>query len=285
MAGPGNADQIDYWNTVASKPWTHYQAQLDRQLDPLGRRAMQALAVQPGERVLDVGCGCGQTSVQLAEAAGSGGEVVGADISRPMLDVARQRTPPSGAAPLSFIEADAQEADLGQGRFDAAFSRFGVMFFADPKRAFANIGRALRPGGRLAFVCWRPFVENVWMSGPFYAAAAIVGAPAAPPTPRSPGPFAFAEAGYVEDILEAAGFTDVSVAGHDALIGSGDAAATLDLSLHVGGPLAVALREQPGLTPAAAKAVAAWLATHAVRTGDQVRLPAAVWIVTGRRPG
>ena len=161
-----NAAQIDYWNTLAGLVWVRFQAQLDRQIEPLGLAAMAALAPAPGETILDIGCGCGQTTVGLAAQLAPGGAVVGVDISEPMLEVARHRPKPGGGAPVTFRRADAQVDDLGREAFDAAFSRFGVMFFADPAAAFANIRAALKPGGRLAFVCWRQMTENPWMAAP-----------------------------------------------------------------------------------------------------------------------
>ena len=204
MVGQGpNQAQVDYWNTGAGPVWAELQDMLDRQLDPLGRAAQQALDVAPGERVLDIGCGCGHTTLALAEAASPNGQVLGVDISGPMLAVARGRAATNPV--IRFIEADAQTADLPSGAFDAAYSRFGVMFFADPAAAFGNIRRAVRAGGRLGFVCWRAFSENLWMRGPAEAAAAFL--PSAPaPDPEAPGPFAFADPSRVRRILEEAGW-------------------------------------------------------------------------------
>ena len=165
--GP-NAGQVAYWNEAVGPTWAELQEPLDRQLGPLGRAAMAALKPRPGERILDIGCGSGQTSVELAGAVAPDGAVLGVDISRPLLDTARARSP--GANDVTFLEADAQTAAFEPGAFDAAFSRFGVMFFADPPAAFANIRRALKPGGRLAFICWRGMVDNPIMTLPMMAA-------------------------------------------------------------------------------------------------------------------
>ena len=178
MAESPNTAQVDYWNAVAGETWVTYQAQLDRQIQPLGAEALRVLEPAPGERVIDIGCGCGQTTLALAERVGAAGAATGVDISRPMLEVARQRPVPAGAAAPRFVEADAQAADLGRGAHDAAFSRFGVMFFADPAAAFANIRAALKPGGRMVFVCWRPLAENLWMRLPLEAAQPLL-----PPMP------------------------------------------------------------------------------------------------------
>ena len=147
MSEAPNAAQVAYWNDAAGQTWAEMQEALDRQLAPLGRAAMAALAPTPGERLLDIGCGAGQTTLELAAAVAPGGEVLGLDISRPLLEVARARPAVPG---VRFLEGDAQTHAFEPAGFDGAFSRFGVMFFADPPAAFANIRRALKPGGRAA---------------------------------------------------------------------------------------------------------------------------------------
>src|SRR6266853_1819734 len=153
-----NTAQIEYWNGGAAETWVAQQERLDRELDPLGRAALVALAPRRGEHLLDVGCGSGQTTLQLADALGSAGRVVGIDVSLPLLAAARRR---SRVANVSFVHADAQKHAFEQP-FDAIYSRFGVMFFDDPVAAFANLRRALRPGGTLAFVCWADVRTNDW---------------------------------------------------------------------------------------------------------------------------
>jgi SAM-dependent methyltransferase len=279
---PANAAQIDYWNTTAGLTWAAMQAQLDRQIEPLGAQAIAKFAPQPGESVLDIGCGCGQTTLALAQRVGAGGAVMGADISRPMLEVARGRAAPAGAATPRFVELDAQTGDLGDGVFDGAFSRFGVMFFADPVAAFANIGRSLKPQGRLTFVCWRPFAENLWMRAPAEAAAPLLPAPSGPaPDPHAPGPFAFADPVRVWDILEGAGFRAIEIRPFDAMIGGGTLEETVALSFRIG-PLGLAMRENPHLAEPVAAAVRAVLAPY--ETPDGVLMPAAVWIVRAGWP-
>jgi SAM-dependent methyltransferase len=277
-AKPANQAQVDYWNTGAGPVWVEFQERLDRQLDPLGLAASEALAVRAGERVLDIGCGCGHTTLTLASAVGARGKVVGVDVSRPMLEVARQRA--KGDARIEFLEGDAQTANMGVGRADAAYSRFGVMFFADPTAAFRNIRRAVRVGGRLGFVCWRPISENLWMRGPAEAAAPFLPPPSAPLDPEAPGPFAFADASRVRRILEAAGWGGVEIRPHDVSIGAGSLEDTLALMMKVG-PLGAALRETPAAAPRVVDAVRGFLARH--QRPDGVRLPAAAWIVTATR--
>src|SRR5262249_19802986 len=151
---------------------------LDRQLEAITEQTVAVLAPRPGERLLDVGSGCGQTTLSLAASVSPGGEVLGVDISRPMLAVARQRAAAATAPGPAFIEADAQTFPFEPESFDGLFSRFGVMFFGDPKAAFRNLLGALKPGGRLVFVCWRGLAENPWMTAPLAAAARDL-----PPTP------------------------------------------------------------------------------------------------------
>jgi SAM-dependent methyltransferase len=274
-----NAAQVAYWNETAGRTWADFQDPIDRQIRPLGLAAMQRLAPAPGEQVVDVGCGCGDTSLELARRVGPEGGVLGLDISAPMLEVARGRAEAAGAHNLAFREADAQTAALPGGR-DAVFSRFGVMFFADPEAAFANLRRSLRPGGRLAFVCWRPLPENLWIHLPAEAAAGLV-PPAPPPEPGTPGPFAFADPDRVRRILAEAGFTGIEISPHDEAIGGLDLEGTVGMSVWRG-PLGAILRERPDLAPVlhdrVRTAVSPWL------RGDAVYMPSATWMVSARNP-
>ena len=272
---PGNAAQIEYWNSIAGETWALFQQQLDRQIAPLGLEAMRALDPRPGEAILDIGCGCGQTSVDLASRVRSEGHVVGIYISVPMLEVARRRPQADSAPRAEFRKVDAQSGNLGHAEYDAAFSRFGVMFFSDPVAALANIRKALKPGGRLVFVCWRPLQENTWMLAPLNAALPFL--PAPPPTdPLAPGPFSFADPHRVQSLLHDAGFGLVTIKPFDLPIGSGDIEQTLALTFKVG-PLGAALRESPQRSGEVVEAVRAALGCYA--TPDGVMMPAAVWIV------
>lgn len=273
-----NAAQIEYWNGTAGETWAKFQERLDRQIEPLGLAAMDVLAPKDGEHILDIGCGCGQTSLALAARVGRTGSVTGVDISKPMLEVARTRPRPSADLPLVFRHLDAQTDDLGRGTFDGAFSRFGVMFFADPLAAFANIRAALKPAGRLVFVCWRPLEENPWMQAPLQAALPFL-PPVEPPDPTAPGPFAFADPARVRAILSDVGFAAVAIDPFDARVGGGDLEATLKLALNVG-PLSRALREHPQNADKVAGAVRSVLSHYVTPNG--VLMPAAVWIVKAR---
>ena len=153
---------------IRAAAWAEVRQPLELQLTPLGRPALDALAARPGERILDIGCGGGDTVLDLARRVAPDGSIVGIDVSAAVLAFARRAA--EGLGQVRFIQADAQAPPFAPASFDAAFSRFGVMFFADPVAAFANIRRSLRPGGRLAFVCWRPMTENPWMG----AAMAVI---------------------------------------------------------------------------------------------------------------
>jgi SAM-dependent methyltransferase len=268
-----NTDQIEYWNGAAGETWVAQQERLDRQLDPLGHAALSALGLRIGEHALDVGCGSGQTTLQLAKAVGPTGRVVGLDVSSPLLDAARRR---NTDAQISFVRADAQTHAFDQP-FDAIYSRFGVMFFADPVAAFTNLRRALKPRGRVAFVCWQAEADNPMMTVPMAAAAKHLPPLPPPADPNAPGPFAFADRTRLARILEAAGFGAIGITPHDEPIGGNDRAATLDLALRIG-PLGRLLREHPELRASVIDAVREAIEPFIV--DGIARMPSATWIVT-----
>ena len=203
-----NTTQIEFWNGETGRNWVTQDALMEAMLQPLGESVMDTLAPQPGEHVLDIGCGCGHTSLSLAGRVGAEGSVTGIDISAPMLAVASHFAAERNS--IQFIEADAQTHAFAPERYDMVFSRFGVMFFEDPVTAFANIRSALRASGRLAFCCWQPRAVNPFMTVPAMAALELLPAPPEMP-PRTPGPFAFEEADYVTAVLIKAGFESVAV--------------------------------------------------------------------------
>ena len=207
-----NATQIEFWNGETGHNWVAHDALMEAMLQPLGESVMDTLAPQPGEHVLDIGCGCGHTSLSLADRVGAEGSVTGIDISAPMLAVASQLAAERNAehTSIQFLEADAQTHTFEPERYDVVFSRFGVMFFEDPIAAFANIHSVLRASGRLGFCCWQPRAVNPFMTVPAMAALELLPAPPEMP-PRTPGPFAFEEAEYVMEVLTSAGFESVVV--------------------------------------------------------------------------
>ena len=278
-AGP-NADQIRYWNDESGPKWVALHSMIDDQIAKLGLEAIERAEVQVGESVLDVGCGCGATTLQLAERVGPGGSVTGLDVSEPMLARARERAAESGLAQLEFVSGDAQTFAFDAGSRDLVFSRFGVMFFHDPAAAFANLRSALRPGGRVAFACLQELGRNPWMLVPLLAAAKHVPLPA-PPAEGGPGPFAFADPEHVRGILAAAGFADIEVANHEAelsLAGGGDLDRVVEFVLQMG-PAGQALREADATARAGARE-AVQEALEPYLSSDGVRMDCANWIVS-----
>jgi SAM-dependent methyltransferase len=202
-----NETQIEHWNGDEARHWIDEQDRYERQLAPFAAELLRAAAIGSTDRVLDVGCGCGGTTMLAAHDAAT---ARGIDISEPMLDQARTRAATANIANVQFDQADAQTHAFEPASFDVAISRFGVMFFDDPDAAFANIARALRPGGRLAFVCWQELGRNDWLLIPGMAAAQHVPLPDLGP-PGGPGMFSLAEPDQLHKLLQSAGFVDVDV--------------------------------------------------------------------------
>jgi SAM-dependent methyltransferase len=276
-----NARMAEDWNEQVGKTWAMLHRRLDKQIAPIGAAAMAKAGFAPGQSVLDIGCGCGETTFEIA-ARIAPGRVLGADISATLLAIAREDAAAKGLANADFVETDAQTHGF-KPEYDIVFSRFGVMFFEDPAAAFANIRTALKPGGRLAFCCWRAPAENVWLSLPMQAAGHLL-PPLPPSDPTAPGPFAFADGARVRRILEGAGFKDVRVDPLDLRIGSEGLEDTVFTSLRMG-PLGAALRQTGADDELKAKVEAAireGLRPHLV--DGVVTLPAAVWIVSAKAP-
>lgn len=280
-AEPANAAQTSCWNEQAGPLWARRQEELDAQLAPIGDALLEALGLRRGERVLDVGCGAGATTLAIADRVAPG-EVLGLDVSAPLLARAAERA--RGLTHVQFVRADAQTHRHEGARFDVVSSRFGVMFFDDPIAAFANLGDMLVPGGRLGFVCWRSVRENPLFTLPLEAATPWLAQPPPMPPPDAPGPFAFADSDRVRALLEAAGWAQIEIAPHDvdvAYAGGPDLERAVDLALEIG-PLS---RAMPGVessqhAPIRA-AVREAFARHLGPRG--VVLPAASWLVTARR--
>ena len=275
-----NADQIAYWNGPGGQRWADRQQAQDILLAPVADILIDRAKPKAGERIIDVGCGSGATSIAFAQKVGPTGHVFGVDVSGPMLARARQSAPRE--LPIDFVLADATVHPFDPASFDLLASRFGVMFFADPALSFANLRKALRPSGRLAFVCWREPRENPWMMMPLQAVYQHV--PKLPQQgPEDPGPFSFASEARVHRILGEAGFTGIAMEpcnlALDIAIGGGlDAAVRSALEI---GPASRALEGAPSDVRVAATNSIREALTPFVR-GEQVPLAASIWIVTAR---
>jgi ubiquinone/menaquinone biosynthesis C-methylase UbiE len=276
-----NPEQATYWNEIGGPRWVAMQEDLDAELAPFGVAVETALALRAGAHVLDVGCGAGATSLSLAERVRPG-EVLGVDISAPLLARARQRA--QGIAGLRFELADAQTFAFEPERFDAVFSRFGVMFFADPVAAFSNLRVALRTTGKLGFVCWRSQEENPSFTLPARAAMPFLQERPESPKPGEPGPFAFAEREHLANVLERAGFRDVSIEPQDTQMvfaGRRDLEGAVEQAFEFGplGRLRTPL--EPHVRAKVWDAIRAAFEPHYGPSG--VVLPAATWLVMARK--
>jgi SAM-dependent methyltransferase len=273
-----NAEQARYWTEEGGPSWVRDEVVYDTMLAPFNDALIDRLDPQPGEQVLDVGCGFGSTAIAVAS---RGASVHGLDISPPMIERARARAAAAGAA-ITFAVGDAQEDDLG-GPYDAITSRFGVMFFADPVRAFANFARATRAGGRLSFVCWQPLDRNPWMNAASNVIRSLIEDPP-PPSPNGAGPFAFGDTAFVQRVLADAGWsaieitpleTSIRMGGEDGVPGAVHQALTSSMAR------ALLSGADPSLRDRAAAMLEADF--HAVAVDGTVRFPAAVWLVGARR--
>jgi SAM-dependent methyltransferase len=277
-----NAQQIEYWHATAGPKWVELQRQLDEQLEPYGAEVAAALAPAAGESAIDVGCGCGTTTIGLAKRVGPSGSVLGVDISEVMLERARAEAQRQGVTNARFERADAQVASFPRASFDVLFSRFGVMFFEDPVAAFRNLRRALRRDGRLGFICWQPPADNPWIMVPTLTVMQYVPVET-PADPQAPGPFAFADAQRVTGILESAGFADVKARElrRDVVVGGGgDLDAALGFILRMC-PASKALAEADEKTRHdAAEAVRASMAPY--QRDGAVHMASAAWLFTAR---
>jgi SAM-dependent methyltransferase len=279
MSNPAmiNADMLSFWNGEGGNIWVARQAHTDATLAPVTDALVNFAAPRPGEAVLDVGCGCGAPTLEFARAVGPSGQVVGMDISGPMLAEGAARARAAGIANVDWRLDDPATAKLEE--FDLLTSAFGVMFFGDMVGAFTNMRRAAKPGARMALVCWRGLAENPWMEVPMNAVAQHL-PPRPPATPNAPGMFAFASPDYVSQVLTAAGWAPPQFVKLD-----------LDLDIAAGRGLEEAvmqstqigavnswLRNQPAeIISASTRSLREALAPHA--DGASVRLAGALWLI------
>jgi SAM-dependent methyltransferase len=274
-----NSEQIAEWNGALGERWVAIRQEIDRFVVPFGDAALKAAAPQPGERAIDIGCGCGDTAIEIARMVGAGGAVLGIDVSQPMLAVARSRGALANCAHLAFRDGDASEAAL-PANTDLLFSRFGVMFFSQPSPAFSHLRKSLRAGGRCVFACWRMPRDNPWAMTPLSAARTAMGVTPAPADPDAPGPFAFADEQRLRTILSGAGFGDIDLQRVDAAISLGATPRSAAESVVQVGPVSRLVREVGAEhLPIILDAVERALAPLAAPDGH-VSLNGSTWIVS-----
>ena len=277
-AAAPNQPQIDYWNGRAGERWASEQETLDRSLERFGQAALAKARARAGEHVLDVGCGTGATTIDLAKAVGVSGSVLAVDVSAPMLARARERA--TSLANISFLEADAATSQFESTK-DLIFSRFGVMFFADPALAFTNLRGALKESGRLAFVCWRKLAENPWMEVPLTAAASFA-PPSEPEPPHAPGPLAFADPTRIATILAEAGFDDISITPFDSefVVSENGIDGAVMAAMRIGPAARLVAEASDEVRPKIREAMHAALLPYL--RSNVVALPAGTWIVEAK---
>lgn len=281
MPSPTDA-QAAYWNSPAARPWADQYERQDRALAGLATAVLDLTAPQPGEHVLDIGCGSGTLVLALAARVGPHGYVLGADIAAHSVARARARIAAAGLRHAEVLGADVATHPFVAGSFDLAFSRLGVMFFHDPTAAFANVHRAMRPTGRLALAVFRPASENAWPSAPVTAVQHLL-PPMPPPALDEPGMFSWGDPARVQRILEGAGFREVALTPVNLdyqLVGAGGAAEAAAFTL-LFGPLT---RRMSGFSAEQHEAVRATLEHffQSYVTPQGVALPSAFWIVQAR---
>ncbi len=271
-----NTSQIDYWNGAAGQKWVRDADRMDVMLAPFVQEIISSVLPSPGQAVVDIGCGAGALSLNVAASAVNV-SVTGVDVSAPLIELAKQRSAAVGAG-IEFIVADAAVWRPVEP-VDLVISRFGVMFFADPVAAFSNIRAGVKPKGRVRFACWRALSENSWALTPLQAAMHLLKSAPAPPAPGTPGPFAFSDADYVSRVLTESGWSNISITPWDgdlALPGaSADEAAQFMLEM---GPLWRAINEQ-GIDPESVRSAVVEKLEEFVGDDGRTRLKAAAWIV------
>ena len=272
-----NAEQAAYWDGSQGAHWVEFEDRYDEMLAPFTDRLLGAAAISGADRVLDIGCGFGPTTLAAARIAK---EVVGVDLSGALLSLARERADLQGLTNVTFEKADVQVHDFASPDFDVAISRFGVMFFDDPVAAFANIASALRPGGRLAFVAWANVLDNDWVAVPGAAAAQFVELPSS--DPLAPGPFALENPERTKTILVDAGFEDVNFDPvYEKLSLGSDPTDATEFFRHTGFAERVLADADAETVDRVAQAVKQTFANYATPGG--VKLGSKAWIVTCRR--
>jgi SAM-dependent methyltransferase len=277
---PSNQEQIEFWNGTAAERWLREQELLDRALSPFGLAAMDRLAPVAGEHVVDVGCGSGQTLLQLAERVGSSGRVIGVDPSRPLLERAGERT--RQLPQVQLCEGDAASLELPRPAPHALFSRFGVMFFADPAQAFSSLRAQLASGARLCFVCWQALDDNPWCAVPLAVARSVLGEVLAPPPAGAPGPFAFASPARSSSALRDSGWHRIEIEAFrmPVVMSTEGPEAAVEFSFQLG-PVARLIAERPEEQRARVRQRLVERLAPLARDG-LIELEGAAWLVSAR---
>ena len=204
------------WAGEMGAKWLANLAQFEGMIAPIGAALLKHADFKPGERVLDIGCGGGGTTISIGQAVAPSGEVVGIDISPDLTNASTKRASETGVSNIRFLCADAASVQLPDAPFDRLFSRFGSMFFAEPHKAFANLHSLLRPGARIDLAVWGPPRDNLWMMEMMGVVRRFVDIP--PAIPRTPGPFAFEDLDYLKEVLASGGFSRVEISLHQGLL-------------------------------------------------------------------
>lgn len=276
-----NSKQKEFWSGSGGDVWVDKQSEMDIMLNPLGTRAINKLDLSGVTKIIDIGCGCGATTLEIAQQLESG-EIIGVDISEPMLDRATQNASDQSLSNASFQVLDVQVDDMPSD-YEIAFSRFGVMFFEDPYQAFSNINNSLKENGQLCFVCWQNSSLNPWQSLSLQVIKEFLDLPS--PPPKSPGPFAFEDKNYIKDILDRSNFKDIEI--HDN---------QEDIVMFSGKSIEEACEDYLTINPVVTEMLknskeelkdeilqALILKFSEFHNGDGLLFPSATWIVTARK--
>ena len=276
-----NSKQKEFWSGSGGDVWVDKQSEMDIMLNPLGTRAINKLDLSGVSKIIDIGCGCGATTLEIAQQLESG-EIIGVDISEPMLDRATQNASDLSLSNASFQVLDVQVDDMPSD-YEIAFSRFGVMFFEDPYQAFSNINNSLKENGQLCFVCWQNPSLNPWQSLSLQVIKEFLDLPS--PPPKSPGPFAFEDKNYIKDILDRSNFKDIEIQDNQE-----------DIVMFSGKSIEEACEDYLTINPVVTEMLknskeelkeeilqALVLKFSEFHNGDGLLFPSATWIVTARK--
>ena len=283
MSDTPDSAQREYWDTVAGPKWIRLGLAIESRLEQVNQLLLTQARPMPGERVLEVGCGTGPTTLPVAVAVEKAGSVLGIDIAEPMLMAARERVLAAGLPNITLELADAQTHSFEPNGFDLVVSRFGVMFFEHPVAAFANMLEALRPGGRLCFVCWAGIAENPHWQLPFDIAVRHLGPPS-PRPPHAPGPLAFSDKTYVAAILAEAGFAGISVTAANCDLVGASMQQEVDMACEMGPSGSLVVERQPDAASLQAVKDEITVAFAPYMMGSQIVLPAGLLVVQANKP-